>query len=66
MIRKQYKPDGSPDLRRWTVECDACTAAEELTCAGDWVIPSGITMPDYCPFCAAIIAAYLIEAAFPG
>lgn len=64
MIRKTYKPDGSPDLRRWVVECDVCTARHELSDTTDWVVPANPAMPDYCPFCTLVIAAYLIETAF--
>jgi hypothetical protein len=63
MIRKAYKPDGSPDLRRWLVECDACTDQHPLSDTTDWVIPANELMPDYCPFCVDIIAAHHIAAA---
>jgi hypothetical protein len=64
VIRKQYKPDGSPDLRRWTVECDICATSHGLAGTNDWIVPSNYAMPDYCPFCVLVIAAYLIETAF--
>jgi hypothetical protein len=64
MIRKHYKPDGSPDLRAWLVECDICAATHELSDTRDWLIPAFAEMPDYCPVCTAIIAACLIERAF--
>ncbi|MCO5992671.1 hypothetical protein [Actinoallomurus rhizosphaericola] len=68
MIRKAYKPDGTPDLRRWLVECDACTATHTLHDTTDWVIPGNELMPDFCPFCVGIIAAHHISTALrcPG
>ena len=64
MIRKQYKPDGSPDLRRWMVQCDICAVLHDLSDTTTWCIPAHPNMPDYCPFCTLVIAAYLIETAF--
>jgi hypothetical protein len=64
MIHKQYKPDGSPDLRAWVVECDVCAIQHTLTGTNEWCIPEFTSMPDYCPFCTNVIAAYLIETAF--
>jgi hypothetical protein len=64
VIRKEYKPNGAPDLRRWIVECDGCRARCYVLGSGKWFVPAPEAMPDYCPFCLAIIAAYLIERAF--
>jgi hypothetical protein len=64
MIRKQYKPDGSPDLRRWMVQCDICAVSHTLTDTTTWCIPANPNMPDYCPFCTNVMAAHLIETAF--
>ncbi len=64
MIRKQYRSNGSPDLRRWIVECDGCHARRYVLGSAAWFVPANEAMPDYCPFCLTIIAAYLIERAF--
>lgn len=64
MIRKHYKPDGSPDLLRWRVECDICTDEHELSDTTDWLIPANPNMPDYCPLCTTTLSAVLIERAF--
>jgi hypothetical protein len=64
MIHKQYKPDGSPDLQRWTVQCDICEETHTLSDTTTWCIPAKSDMPDYCPFCTTVIAAHLIETAF--
>lgn len=64
MIHKRYKLDGSPDLRSWIVECDVCAVQSILSGTTEWCIPEFSVMPDYCPFCTTVIAAFLIETAF--
>lgn len=64
MILKSYKPDGSPDLRRWVVVCDRCDARHVLHDMADWLVPIPPEMPDYCPACEQAIARGLITAVF--
>lgn len=64
MIHKSYKPDGSPDLRKWIVECNDCHARHLLHDLTEWLVPTFEEMPDFCPDCERRIAARLIGEAF--
>jgi hypothetical protein len=65
MIIKVYRADGSPDLRRWMVQCDipSCRRIEMVTGSGRWLIPGWPDMPTYCPDCFAFLAMLLIGSA---
>lgn len=65
MIIKAYRDDGSPDLTRWLVECDAypCDVIAPLMGSQQWLIPGHGDMPAYCPDCFFYQAACLISTA---
>ena len=61
MIIKAYHPNGSPDLRRWQVQCDLCPARGPLIGSETWFIPKNPEMFIYCPGCADYFAMSLIS-----
>jgi uncharacterized protein YbaR (Trm112 family) len=64
VIHKAYHPNGNPDLRNWTVQCDnQCAntiALLEATPAG-WLIGRRENGRCYCPACAEVFAMSLIS-----
>jgi phage terminase large subunit GpA-like protein len=63
MILKAYKADGSPDFRKWAVECNRCHARRDLSGSETWLIPIDEEMADYCPACEYVTARQLLRAA---
>jgi hypothetical protein len=53
MIIKVYRPDGSPDVRNWLVQCDGsgCFNRAPMLASSDWLITSVPKTPIYCPAC---------------
>ncbi|MEU6780399.1 hypothetical protein ABZ912_14450 [Nonomuraea angiospora] len=62
MIHKQYRRNGTPDLRRWIFECDRCHRRHTIRSIAGWLIPDhpkpGVRT--YCPPCVEHIARLLI------
>ncbi|MFI0454144.1 hypothetical protein [Actinomadura sp. 6N118] len=64
MIHKRYNHNGTPDLRRWLVECDTpgCGVTELMlsTMTAQWLISTRPGTRAYCPDCFFYEAANLI------
>ena len=66
MIRRIHKPDGSPDTRYFTVECDRCHTVTDLAGSEPWLIPIDKEMRDYCLLCEYEVAEKLLRSAAPS
>jgi ribosomal protein S27E len=60
VIHKAFHHNGSPDLRRWVVQCDLCGNRRLLFGSADWLVPASSDMHEYCPDCVNKWAVYLI------
>lgn len=65
MIHKRYRRDGTPDLRRWVMECDCCHACAYMisTENADWLVPAWPDMAIFCPSCLDGWADHIIASA---
>lgn len=64
MIHKVYHPNGSPDLRRWALQCDnRCPNTIPIlnVARSGWLIGRRETSRCYCPACAEVLAMCLIS-----
>ena len=68
MIHKQYRRNGTPDLRRWIFECDGCLRRCTIRTINGWLIPDHpkAGMRIYCPRCVHFTAALIISQATPN
>ncbi|MEV0618578.1 hypothetical protein AB0I81_34985 [Nonomuraea sp. NPDC050404] len=64
MIHKAYHPNGSPDLRNWTVQCDNhCPNTIRVLNAtpSGWIVGRRENGRCYCPACATVLAMNVIS-----
>jgi hypothetical protein len=62
MIYKNYRPNGTPDLRRWIMECDGCRLQQPMlsVTAPQWLVSLQPGMAVYCPDCLIYQSACLV------